>query len=255
MRLKLISCEVLYREMCFAVARSPHQVDVEFLPKGLHDLGSEPMRRKLQESVDRVDAQQFEAVLMGYALCGNGLVGLCARALPIVVPRAHDCIALLMGSRQKYQAYFEANPGVYFRSTGWLERGGNLEQVFRDRTGVGHSLQELIAHYGEDNGRYLYEQLTGYKRTYHQLTFIETGLEPDGGFEQRAREEAVQKGWKFEKVAGNLALFEQLVSGNWPQDDFLIVQPGWRVTPRYDESILGVEEVPHDGTREGAGSH
>lgn len=129
MRLKLISCEVLYREMCFAIARSPHQVDVEFLPKGLHDLGSEPMRRRLQECVDRVDAQ-FEAVLMGYALCGNGLVGLCARAVPIVIPRAHDCIALLMGSRQRYQAYFDENPGVYFRSTGWLERGGNLEQVF-----------------------------------------------------------------------------------------------------------------------------
>ena len=42
-RLKLIACEVLYREMCDAVARSPHQVDVEFLPKGLHDLGGAAM--------------------------------------------------------------------------------------------------------------------------------------------------------------------------------------------------------------------
>ncbi len=255
MRLKLISCEVLYREMCFAIARSPHQVDVEFLPKGLHDLGSEPMRRRLQECVDRVDAQQFEAVLMGYALCGNGLVGLCARALPIVIPRAHDCIALLMGSRQRYQSYFEANPGVYFRSTGWLERGGNLEQVFRDRSGAGQSLQELIAHYGEDNGRYLYEQLTGYKRTYRQITFIETGLEPDNSFEQRAHDEAMQKNWKFDKVCGGLVLFEQLLSGNWTEQDFLVVKPGWRVVPRYDESILGAEEILHDGSREGSGSH
>lgn len=255
MRLKLISCEVLYREMCFAIARSPHQVDVEFLPKGLHDLGSEPMHRRLQECVDRVDAQQCDAVLMGYALCGNGLVGLCARTLPIVIPRAHDCIALLMGNRHKYQAYFDANPGVYFRSTGWLERGGNLEQVFRDRTGVGHSLEELISHYGEDNGRYLYEQLTSYKRTYRQLAFIETGLEPDGSFEQRAREEALRKGWKFDKVSGSLTLFEQLISGNWADEDFQIVKPGWRVAPRYDESILSVEEIPHDGSREGSGSH
>jgi len=255
MRLKLISCEVLYREMCFAIARSPHQVDVEFLPKGLHDLGSEPMRRRLQECVDRVDDRQFETVLMGYALCGNGLVGLCARTLPIVIPRAHDCIALLMGSRQKYQAYFDANSGVYFRSTGWLERGGNLEQVFRDRTGVGHSLQELISRYGEDNGRYLYEQLTSYKRSYNQLTFIETGLEPDGRFEQSAREEAHSRGWRFDKVAGNLTLFEQLVSGNWADQDFLTVKPGWRVAPRYDGSILSVEEISHDGTREGSGSH
>ena len=255
MRLKLISCEVLYREMCFAVARSPHQVDVEFLPKGLHDLGSEPMRRTLQDAVDRVDAGQFEAVLMGYALCGNGLAGLRARVLPVVIPRAHDCIALLMGSRHEYQAYFDANPGVYFRSTGWLERGGNLEQVFRDRTGAGHTLAELVARYGEDDGHYLYEQLTGYKRTYKKLTFIETGLEPGGGFEQSAREEAAQKGWEFEKIAGSLTLFEQLVSGKWPAEDFLVVQPGWRVAPRYDASVLSAERISHDGPEGGPGNH
>jgi len=33
-RLKLISCEVLYREMCAAAARSPHQVDVEWAGAG-----------------------------------------------------------------------------------------------------------------------------------------------------------------------------------------------------------------------------
>ena len=246
MRLNLISCEVLYREMCSVIARSPHQVDVAFLPKGLHDLGSEPMRRKLQECIDAVDPQQFDAVVMGYALCGNGLVGLCARTLPLVIPRAHDCIALLMGSRQKYKAYFDANSGVYFRSTGWLERGGDLEQVFRDRTGLGHSLAELITRYGEDNGRYLYEQLTSYKHTYRQLTYIETGLEPDGSFEQRSREEAARKGWEFEKMAGSLALFEQLVSGEWPEQDFLVVKPGWRVAARYDDSVIAAEEIPHD---------
>jgi hypothetical protein len=242
MRLKLISCEVLYREMCFVISRSPHQVDVEFLPKGLHDLGSEAMRRKLQESVDHVDPGRFEALLMGYALCGNGLAGLCARTLPVVIPRAHDCIALLMGSRHKYQAYFDANPGVYFRSTGWLERGGNLEQVFRDRTGAGHTLEELVSRYGEDDGRYLYEQLTSYQRTYKKLTFIETGLEPDGSFEQHAREEAERKDWEFEKLAGSLTLFEQLVSGNWSDEEFLVVKPGWRVAPRYDRSVLTAEE-------------
>ena len=45
MKLKLIACEVLSREMWFAAARAPHQVDVEFLPKGLHDLGCRPDAR------------------------------------------------------------------------------------------------------------------------------------------------------------------------------------------------------------------
>ena len=246
MRLKLISCEVLYREMCAAVARSPHQVDIEFLPKGLHDLGGESMRARLQEAADGVDPTRYDAVLLGYALCGNGVAGLMSRALPLVIPRAHDCIALLMGSRDRYRTYFDNNPGVYFRSTGWLERGVNLEQatlrVVRDKTGVGYTLAELIARYGEDNGRYLFDEFNGYQRNYRQLAYIATGLEPDGSFEQQAREEAARRGWQFETVCGNMRLFERLVAGDWDENDFLVVPPGWRVKATYGESVIDKEQ-------------
>jgi hypothetical protein len=243
MRLKLISCEVLYREMCDSVARSPHQVDVEFLPKGLHDLGGALMRDRLQEVVDRADPSQYEAVLLGYALCGNGLLGLTARAIPLIVPRAHDCIALLMGSRQRYQQYFDANPGVYFRSTGWLERGEGLLPIAQTRTGVGTTLADLIAKFGEENGRYLFEELHRYEQIYRRLTFIETGLEPDGCFEDRARQEAVRRGWAFEKIKGDLSLFHRLVWGDWNASDFLTVPPGARIAVTYDDSIIAVERA------------
>lgn len=244
MRLKLISCEVLYREMCDSVARSPHQVDVEFLHKGLHDLGGARMRDELQKVVDSVDAGKYDAVLMGYALCGNGLFGLAARELRLVVPRAHDCIALLMGSRQEYQKYFDANPGVYFRSTGWLERGYGIEQLsMKPRTGAGFSLEELIAQYGEDNGRYLFEEMNRYQQHYRQLTYIETGLEPNGSFEDRARTEAAERGWNFTKIPGKLTLFRQLVNGEWPEADFLVVPPQHRIRATYGDDIIGIEKA------------
>jgi hypothetical protein len=236
-RLKLISCEVLYREMCAAVARSPHQVDIEFLPKGLHDLGGPAMRARLQEAVEGVDSTRYEAVLLGYALCGNGVAGLESRRLPLVVPRAHDCIALLMGGRDRYRNYFESHPGVFFRSTGWLERGQDLDQATL------YTLEELIARYGEDDGRYLFEQFNGYQRNYRRLAYIATGLEPDGSFEQQAREEAAHRGWQFETVHGDLCLFERLVAGDWDDDDFLVVPPGWRVKPTYDGGIIEKERL------------
>ena len=245
MKLKLISCEVLYREMCSLVARSPHQVDIEFLPKGLHDLGGAAMLERLQQMADGADPRKYEAVAFGYGLCGNGIAGLVARTVPLVVPRAHDCIALLMGSRERYESYFEANPGVYFRSTGWLERGENTDQLtlnlVRKRTGAGNTLEELIERYGEEDGRYLFEQLNTYQHTYRRLTYISTGLEPDGSLEQRAREEAAHRGWSFELVPGDLALLERLLSGSWDENDFLVVPPGWRITATYDGRVIDKE--------------
>jgi hypothetical protein len=144
---------------------SPHQVDLEFLPKGLHDLGRKPMAAKIQEAVDRTPEGVYDAILLGYGLCGNGLDGLTARHTRLVLPRAHDCIALLMGSRERYQAYFEHNPGTYYRSTGWLERGQGLQQLTHDTMGFDESLEDMIRKYGEDNGRYLYEELTRYRRS------------------------------------------------------------------------------------------
>jgi hypothetical protein len=245
MKLKLISCEVLYREMCAVIARTPNEVDVEFLPKGLHDQGCAPMRQRLQQAIDRVDPERYEAVLLGYALCGTGTAGLQARSLPIVIPRAHDCIALLMGSRDRYQKYFEENQGVYFRSTGWLERGTNVEQktlrVVRNKTGSGYTRDELVLRYGEENGQYLFDELNAYQTAYRKLTYIATGLEPDDRFERQARQEAAGKGWEFERLEGNLILFERLLAGDWSEEDFLIVPPGWHVTATYGSGILDKE--------------
>jgi hypothetical protein len=76
MRLRLVCCEILYREISLLVAGSPHTCDVQFLPKGLHDLGTEKMVPRLQEQVDAACEAGCDAVLLGYGLCNNGTVGL-----------------------------------------------------------------------------------------------------------------------------------------------------------------------------------
>jgi hypothetical protein len=226
MRLLLIGCEVILRELCWAVVRSPHLVDVRFLGKGLHDLGARAMREGIQQAIDAHDHGPHDAVVLGYGLCGNGLAGVTARSKPLVLPRAHDCITLLMGSRQRFEAYFREHTGVYYRSSGWVERGGDLEPLARNKTGAGFTLDALVEKYGEDNGRYLYDELTRYRSTYKQLTYLRTPADPGTQFQAQAEREAQRKGWAFEAIEGDLGLFERLLAGQWDEPDFLVVAPG-----------------------------
>ncbi len=48
-----------------------------------------------------------------------------------------------MGSRIDYEHYFQDHPGVYYRSTGWVERGADLEPLARTQTGMGYTLDAL----------------------------------------------------------------------------------------------------------------
>jgi hypothetical protein len=244
----LISCEVFYREMCAGIARSPHQIDVQFLPKGLHDIGCVNMLRRVQKALDAVDETRYEAILFGYGLCNNGLAGLQARTIPIVLPRAHDCITLFLGSKERYLDYFQNHPGVYFKTTGWIERGedlGDLRQLsIQRRQGMDSTYQELVEKYGEDNAAFLYEELCNHQKNYGQFTFIEMGVEPDDSFERKTRDEAEKRGWRFEKIKGNLALIHRLLNGPWDEADFLVVEPGQRVVAHYDQGIIAAEKVP-----------
>lgn len=245
MRLKLIACEILFRELCWVAARSPNRVDVEFLPKGLHDIGQEGMNGRLQEVLAGVDPSRYDAVLFGYGLCSNGLVGLRAQDVPLVIPRAHDCITLFFGSKERYLDYFQRHPGTYFKTSGWIERGKDLEQLapqsIQHRSGMAQTYDELVEKYGEDNARFLHEELANMARNYARIAFIDMGIEPDGRFERQAREDAQGLGWEFEKLQGDLGLIQRLVDGPWDEEEFLVVPPGFRVAPSFDEKIIKAE--------------
>jgi hypothetical protein len=243
MRFKVISCQVLTREISQVISRSPHSIVAEILPMGLHDLGAS-MRPYLQERIDSVDQDGFDAILLGYALCGRGTEGIHATRTPLILPRAHDCIGLLMGSRHRYQAYFDTHPGVYYRSPGWIEYqvpGDLLEPAYaslRNKIGERRSREELIARYGDENGNYLFEQFSAYRRHYSGLTYIATGADSEENFSNLARAEAEREGWTFERIEGSLTLLQRLVNGEWDASDFLVVPPGSTVQGTLGESIV-----------------
>jgi hypothetical protein len=113
--------------------------------------------------------------------------------------------------------------------------------------GLEESQEALIRKYGEDNGRYLYEEMMRYRSRYAKLTFIETGLEASGNFVAEAAAEAKENHWSFERLPGDLAWLRRLLEGEWVEAEFVVVKPGQRIAASYDALVVSTETgVLHD---------
>ena len=249
MQYKLIACEVFFREVCLAAALTQHTVDIEFTPKDAHD-ESAVLRKLIQDGIERTEASDvsYDAVLLGYGLCGNSTAGLYARSLPIVIPRAHDCCTLFLGSKQEFREHFSENPSRPFSSTGYMERGesSRREASMESVLGLDKTFDEYAAMYGEDNARYIIQTLhpeIQWSDDNH-VVFIEIPETAHLGFAARCRKDAEAEGRGFRLLEGNMRLIHGLVSGDWNSEDFLVVSPGQEIVPRYDwEEIVASETL------------
>jgi len=246
-RFKLIACEVLYREVCFAVAHSKNIIDIEFLTQGLHDIEAAEMCGRIQEIADRADPAKYSAILLGYGLCNNGIVGLTARKLKIVAPRAHDCITFFLGSKERYRQYFDQNPGTYYKTTGWIERDQvNIESMPTTKMGklmLDKTYQEYAELYGEDNACYIMEILGAGVKNYDRYAYIDLGLAKELKYDQATAKEAADNGWRYERLAGELRLIHNLVNGQWDEKDFLIVNPCHKIEATNKENIIRAIQI------------
>jgi hypothetical protein len=201
----------------------------------------------VQKEVDRA-SKTFDAVALAYGLCSNGTVGLRARNVPVVLPRAHDCITLFLGSRRRYDDYISRHPGTYFVTTGWKEhdtQDPTLPESESAKMGLRQGFEELVRRYGEENARYIQEQLSGGLRHYDRFCFIRMGLGPEERYIKETRREAKKRGWKVVLLKGSMRLFDLMASGRWPEEDFLVLRPGEQVKAVY---AGGVVEAAHCGT-------
>lgn len=240
-RYKIIACEVLFREICFCASQSRNIIDTAFLSQGLHDLGSRKMSTGLQEEIDKVDLTKYDAILLGYGLCNNGIIGL-RSSLPIVVPRAHDCITLLLGSKEKYKEYHSENAGTFFKSTGWIERDTNAnenEDSVTSQLGMNKTYKEYVELYGEENAKYLLETMGDLMSSYDRYTYIDTDIGNFNRYKELIKQQAKEKNWNYNELNGNTSLLMKLLDGDWDEDDFLVVPPDKTIKPTFNDDIVG----------------
>lgn len=236
-----LACEVLARPLYLCAARSPHIIDIQLVQKGLHNTPT-VLREHLQAVLDR--AEGYDAILFGYGLCGQATAGLIARGAPLVIPRAHDCITLFLGSRARYQQQFTDFPGTYWYAQDYIERedgsGAALSMGAGSDTDLEAVYDEYVQKYGKDNADYLMEVMGAWQQHYRRAAFVDMGVADGAAVEARAQAEAARRGWSFDRLTGDLVLIRRLLNGDWAED-FLLVPPGQQVLMTYDEGVIGCQ--------------
>ncbi len=241
MRLKLIACDVFLREICLLLSQSPHTFDLEFTEKDSHN-HSDILRKSIQEKIDLCMGKKFDAILLAYGICGNSTIGLQARDARLVIPRAHDCCTLFLGSREKFREHFKDNPSQPFSSAGYMERSDTLyhDGLYQAGNDGDDKYQEYVEKYGEENARYIYESMYGGAAKPDKLVFIDVPEMSHLGYCELCRKHAEDNEMQFVVLEGSLELLRNLVFGNWDPEDFLILEPGERSVGIYDwETIIG----------------
>ena len=215
----------MQKEVYFCAARSCNVIDIVFMEQGLHN-EPDKLRAEVQKALERTEdmrGRSYDATLLGYGLCSNGIVGLTSE-IPVVVPRGHDCMTLLIGSKEKYQEYFDSHRGIYWYSSGWIETGTQPGKERYDKT-----LAEYREKYGDDNARFLMEAEQSWFSEYDWATYIDWGFARSQEEKKYTKNCAEFLGWNYDELKGSPDLMQRFLDGQWDDKDFLTVAPGQKI--------------------------
>ncbi len=249
MWLRCLACEVLARPLYLAATYSPHIIDIHLIQRGLHN---HPLRLRdqLQALIDATDAARYDAVLLGYGLCGQATAGLVARALPLVIPRAHDCITLFLGSRERYDDQFNQYPGTFWYAQDYIERDDGSGAALAMGAGLSADIEgvynDYVKKYGRDNADYLMTVMGAWQSHYQRAAYLDMGIGGDQAVAAQAQTQAERRGWLYERMTGDMVLVRRLLHGDWQTgaDDFLVVPPGQCIEVRHDAGVIGCGAPP-----------
>ena len=242
LRLKLIACKALYRELSLLSATCGNFIDATYLRQGLHDTPS-LLNEALHEEIARIDSgndmysyqpqlgRDFDAIVLGYGLCSNGVIGLSSKKYKIVVPRTDDCIALVLGSYRRYKDYFDKHCGTYWYTPSWIENAYTpSEQMEKSR------MEEYTERYGKENAQYLVEMELMVKN-YNRAAYAAWDTLHMPEYETYTKQAAEYFGWDYDRVSADKSYLEDLLCGKW-DERFLVVEPGQRIEADYDGNII-----------------
>ena len=211
-----ISCQI-FKDLLEKYLPEDVGTKITYLDYGLHRTPSQ-LKMAIQAELDLLE--QPSLVILGYGLCGNGLDSLQSGRHTLLVSRADDCIALLLGSYAVYRQEFDNHPGTYYLTKGWLESGSNPLQEYH----------EYVKKYGAETADWLMDQQY---RHYRRLVLVAHTVDELAHYRAQAQEIArfcERWGMKYEEILGSDRYIQRLVETasdlNKANGEFIVIPPG-----------------------------
>jgi hypothetical protein len=194
MRIGIVACEILKREIEMITANDPEVVYREYLGWGLHDFPD----RLNQAVVEKVNSLvgKVDVVFLGYAICRSLGNVPSALEVPTIMLREDDCIGSMLG-QEEYAKERSGCPGTWFSTPGWSALG--MDGIVKDDQMVGLKEQ------GYDKLYFAKAQLSGYSR----CLFIDTGVGDRERYRSLTEELANQLDLRCEHREANLKALKE----------------------------------------------
>ena len=236
----IIACDVLEYEVCARLEKYELQpLALRFLEMGKHDT-PDILRKDLQAVIDELEELGCKRLIFVYGLCSNSILGLVTKRAEMIFPRAHDCITLFLGSKERYAAIHKEAPGTYWFSPGWC-RGERVP-------GPGH-FERLEAQFrekfeDEEDVEYLMEMEHEKYAHYSVAAFTDLGDGPVEESRAQTIEAAKSLDMEYRLHDGDDSLLVSLLTGPWDEETFLVVPPGQTARYSGDADIIRCGECP-----------
>lgn len=106
---------------------------------------------------------------------------------------------------------------------------------------TGDSFKALVDQYGEEDAKFVWEQMHPQHDTDRRAVFIDLPETMALGHAARFQQKVMEAGKEYIHLEGDIRLIRDLIHGNWNEQDYLIVPPGETIEGVYDyEQVIRV---------------
>lgn len=220
----IISCRVFEPYVRLFETERDVKLDIRWIDVKQHD---QPKRLQelIQKEIDTI--QDADEILVLYGICGNALVGLKPKNIPLALVRVHDCCPILLGSKKRFKEVFG-----HRLSQRWGCESYSIDDQSKYDSKSPEYLK-LAKEYGEENAEYVFSIL--HPETSDGLVYINFGSELDRfNLTQLVNE-------KVEIADGQTEFLFSIIDGT--SDELLILNPDETIEPLYDLDIVFEKKI------------